>query len=61
MLFGFGKRTTPNAGPSKTPSPNNKTLKNKANAARKAALTQLNIYKSKAVTRKGGRSNNKRR
>lgn len=61
MLFGFGKRTTPNTGPSKTPSPNNKTLKNKANAARKAALTQLNIYKSKAAaTRKGGRSNKRR-
>ena len=54
MVFGFGKRTSPNAG--KTPSPNNKTLKNKANAARKAAIAQLNMYKARAVTKKGGRS-----
>lgn len=54
MVFGFGKRTSPNAG--KTPSPNNKTLKNKANAARKAAIAQLNMYKARAVTKKGGKA-----
>ena len=59
MVFGFGKRTSPNAG--KTPSPNNKTLKNKANAARKAAIAQLNMYKARAVTKKGGRSSRSRR
>ncbi len=71
MVFGFGKRTSPNAAPnsarsspsnSTRGSPNNKTLKNKMNASRKAALAQLNLYKSRAskmLTRKAGGKKNK--
>jgi hypothetical protein len=70
MVFGFGKRTSPNTAQnsargspnSARGSPNNKTLKNKMNASRKAALAQLNLYKSRAskmLTRKAGGKKNK--
>lgn len=61
MLFGFGKRNSPNSTRSSPNSargsPNNKSLKNKMNASRKAAIAQLNLYKSKAskiFTKKAG-------
>ena len=55
-MFGFSKQPRP----SPPASPNNKTLKNRANAARKAALAQLNLYKSKVAIKRGGKRSTKR-